>query len=97
MKISIKIVKILGAKCELDRNCYTTETKYQKACLNGGKCSTDTNGNPSCNCDETYFYGEYCEHVHPCHPMKNSCGDGYCERSTNSMTPEDFVCHDSQI
>ena len=95
-KISIKIVNILGAKCELDRNCDTTETKYQKACLNGGKCSTDNNGNPSCNCDETYFYGEYCEHVHPCHPMKNSC-DGYCERSTNSLTPEDFVCHDSQI
>ena len=79
--VLVEIIRTLGQKCELDRNCDTSETKYQKACLNGGKCVTDTNGNPSCDCHETYFYGKYCEHVHPCHPMKNAYGDGKCERS----------------
>jgi len=93
----VEIIHTLGQKCELDRNCDTDETKYQKACLNEGKCVTDTNGNPSCDCDETYFYGKYCEHVHPCHPMKNTCGDGKCERFKKSLTPENFICHDSQL
>ena len=95
--INLTITNVWGQKCELDRNCNHPETDYQKACLNGGKCITDENGNPTCDCKDTNFYGEYCENVHPCHPMKKTCGNRECRKSENSKNPGGYTCNNSQI
>ena len=68
-------IELAGEKCERARTCDDKLNPYQKPCLNGGECLpvvTKKNSDVpyTCNCMKTWFYGDYCEKVHPCHPLK---------------------------
>ena len=60
-----------GKYCDEERTCENALNKFQTPCLNGGSCEeSNVKGiNYFCNCKDGY-YGQYCENVHPCHPLK---------------------------
>ena len=66
-------IKYAGEFCQEPRTCSNGHGAYQKVCLNDGKCKENNTNTVGYHCDCTIgFYGQNCELIHPCHPLKVS-------------------------
>ncbi|CAF1222867.1 unnamed protein product [Adineta ricciae] len=79
--------KLTTLTCKCPPNQYGEQCELMCPCQHGGRCMIQAdNSTALCHCDESRFYGDFCEHISPCASQPCYMG-GTCIRNGTR-----FVC-----
>jgi len=79
--------KITTLTCKCPPNRYGDRCQLSCSCQHGGRCIIkEDNSTAICRCDESRFYGKFCENISPCASQPCYMG-GTCERNESR-----FIC-----